>query len=1043
MSKKILSIFLAVVFIFSAGVVPGGEVAVTAVKAAAADADEGEWVGAWGTGMTNISIADYDEIKIAVKDCSVREIITPTVSGDKIRLKFSNKFGNKDLVINRAKVAYSASNNGPTIDRKSSVEVTFGGSNRNFVIPAGEERYSDPIPFKVTAYEDIAVSLYAASNAFQDITTVGLSGGTSYISSGNTTADEMPYSSIQDIFSCFKLGIKLDGISINAMPVLSCVDVLTTGADPYSVVVIGDSTVANDLPEYIARCIGAEGYSQIGVVGKGIIGNSLLSDGQGLIGNIYGPAVLNRMDDDVLGISGVKYAILKIGGNDIIHPESASIAEYGHYSQPTADELIEGYKEFIERCHDAGVKVVAMSITQWKGTTRNYFGNDEYHFTDADWQIALDVNDWMAKTDLLDGFVDVTEISADPQDYKSFRPNYSNDKIHPNDTLQQIWAKEFPLIYLGIRPAPTKIVISKSSLALSSGQTAKLSATVYPKNTVNSSVAWSSSDKSVATVSKDGVVTAVGNGKAKIYCSAVNGIKDYCSVNVSTLSTDVILNTKTLNMYKSQTKTLTATVLPDDTTDKSLSWKSSDTSVAKVSSSGKVTAVGTGTATITCKTKDTGAFMTCKVNVTKKVYVKSVSLDESEKAIFKNKTFQLTATVVPTNASDKAVTWKSTDTSVATVSSKGVVTGKKNGTATIIATTRDGKYSATCVIKVKTRATGVTLNKTKTSLYVGEKYTLKPTVKPSSASNKNVTWKSSDKSVATVSSKGVVTAKGTGTATITATTQSGSFKASCKVYVDEFVKVEKVVLSKSSKTLNVSDTYTLKATVVPADASNKSVTWKSSNSKVAKVSSKGVVTAVGKGTAKITVTTKDGKRKDVCTVKVKYTPVKSLKLSKSSLTLDAGTSKKLSYTISPSNASNKNVTWSSSNKKVAKVSSSGKVTAVSAGTATITCKTKDGGIKKTCKVTVKRVLDPNQPVLGIRMNQSAIRINAGMTYRLTASIIPANAGNQYVIWTSNNPDVATVNGKGIVTAKKAGTAVIYVTTLDGGWKSSCSVNVIK
>ncbi len=1025
MKKRIISLLMAVLMAFSALFVGGNIIVYTSPEAAAEET--GEWISAWGTGLTDISLADYDNIGVIVGKVSARVVLTPTASGSKLRLKLSNKYGTNDLKINRVTVAKSTGKS--TIDTKTSTRVYYNGKNTNFVIPAGKEIYTDPIDFPVTAHEDIAVSFYVAD--YQEITSVGLSGAKTYLSFGNnTTASNADFN--------FGLSYK----SISAVPILANIDVYSEEPDPYSIVIIGDSTVSNKVPLYLARRIAGENCTNVGVVGKGIFGNSLTSDGQGVVGNIYGPSILKRMQKDVIEQAGVKYAILKIGANDITHPESASIQDYGHYIQPTADEMIAAFEEFIDTCHNNNIKVIACSITQWKGTTRNYFGTDEYHWTEEDWQIACDVNDWLASTNKLDGFIDLNEISADPDDPASFRADYSEDYIHPNDTLQQVWADAIPMKMIGMKTMPKSVKLDKTSITLGVGKTTQIQETVMPKNTDRPAVKWTSSDPSVAKVNGNGVVTGVSNGTAKITCTTVNNISATCKVRVCTYSTSVTLNKTSANMYTTQKLTLKPTVSPQTTTDKSVKWSSSNNSVATVSESGVVTAVGKGTATITCKTADSGKTATCKVTVTKKIDVKSLSLNKSSKTVYKGKTYQLKATIEPSNASIKTVTWKSTDTSVATVTSSGLVTAKGNGTAKIICTSNDGKYTATCKITVKTKVTGVSLDRSKLNLYIGATKQLTATVAPKGASNKSITWKSSDKSVASVDANGKITAKSVGTAVISCTTADGSYKAACTVTVSKYVKAKSVKLNKASKTLYVTDTYTLKPTVSPSNASNKGVTWKSSNKNVVTVNSSGKVTAVGKGTATVTCTTKDGGYKATCKITVKKISVTGVKLSPKNVTLEIGESERVFADIVPENASNQNVTWKSSNKAVAKVSSTGKITAVGAGTATITCTTVDGGYKKTCKVTVKDVkADPNQKVLGVKLNATNLALKLGGTYQLTAKVVPENAANKSVKWVSSDTAIVTVSSTGKITAKGKGTAIVSAVTLDGGWKSSCTITV--
>ena len=345
-----------------------------------------------------------------------------------------------------------------------------------------------------------------------------------------------------------------------------------------------------------------------------------------------------------------------------------------------------------------------------------------------------------------------------------------------------------------------------------------------------------------------------------------------------------------------------------------------------------------------------------------------------------------------------------------------------------------GNYSFTLTAEVP--VTGVKLNKTSRTIAVGKTAALTATVSPSNASNKNVTWKSSNTSVATVNSKGVVTGKKAGTATITVTTKDGNKTATCKVTVK--VPVSGVKLNKTRQTIAVGKTAALTATVSPSNASNKNVTWKSSNTSVATVSSKGVVTGKKAGTATITVTTKDGSKTATCKITVKM-PVTGVKLNKKSQTIAVGKTAALKATVSPSNAISKEVTWKSSNTSVATVNSKGVVTGKKAGTATITVTTKSGGKKATFKVTVR------VPVTGIKLNKNTVVLANGESVTLKATVSPANASNKKVRWYSSNPDLATVNSRGKVTAKPNADGIVYILgeTVDGEFWDECEIDIRK
>ena len=326
--------------------------------------------------------------------------------------------------------------------------------------------------------------------------------------------------------------------------------------------------------------------------------------------------------------------------------------------------------------------------------------------------------------------------------------------------------------------------------------------------------------------------------------------------------TGITLNKNTLSLLIGSTETLSATIAPDNADDKSVSWSSSNSSIASVDANGKVTAKAVGTATITVTTTDGGKTASCSVSVSP-IAVTGITLNKTTLSLTKGSNETLTATVSPSNATNPAVTWTSSNTSVATVSN-GTVTAVGKGTATI--TAKAGDKTETCSVTVTVPVSGVSLDKTSVTLTKGSTQTLVATVTPSDASNTNVSWKSSNTSVATVDANGKITAVAKGSATITVTTADGSKTANCTVSV--IVPVTGVSLDKTTMTLSgVNSTGTLTATITPSDASNTNVTWSSSNTSVATVSN-GTVTAKGAGTATITVTTADGGKKATCVVMV-------------------------------------------------------------------------------------------------------------------------------------------------------------------------------
>lgn len=254
--------------------------------------------------------------------------------------------------------------------------------------------------------------------------------------------------------------------------------------------------------------------------------------------------------------------------------------------------------------------------------------------------------------------------------------------------------------------------------------------------------------------------------------------------------------------------------------------------------------------------------------------VTGVTLDKKNVTIEAGKTLKLKATVKPDNATDKSVKWSSSNKNVATVSGKGVVKALAPGKVTITCKTNDQGKKATCTVTVEREPVervpmeDVWIQPEATVLK-GKTITLMPVFIPENATDKRVMWSSDNKKVVTVDKNGNVTGKKPGSAFITVRTKDGYFVNRCEVTVIKPVKVKKVKLNNKTKTIGVNETFKLKAKIIPEDATEKGVTWKSSDKNVATVTKKGKVKGVSPGKATITVTTKDGKKKAKCTVIVK------------------------------------------------------------------------------------------------------------------------------------------------------------------------------
>lgn len=582
-----------------------------------------------------------------------------------------------------------------------------------------------------------------------------------------------------------------------------------------------------------------------------------------------------------------------------------------------------------------------------------------------------------------------------------------------------------------------KIELDKSELSLKKGESASLKATIFPENASDKSLKWGSSDVSVATVDAYGNVKAEGNGEATVFVSSSDGgFTAYCNVKVGTSVTGISLDPREFTLETiGSSFTIKPVISPEDASDLGVVWESADTKVVSVASDGTVTAIGPGTTTVTATTNDGSFTSNCVVSV--KSPAQHVSLDKTSLKLLEGESGKLTATVYPLNSTQKTLTWVSDHPDVASVDNEGNVTARKAGTATVTVKVAE-KVTAVCKVTVISRVTGISMSETTVELKPGEKHQLEATVLPQNASNAEVTWYSDKESVAIVSQSGLVSAVSTGEATIHVVTSDGGKMATCLVKVGTPVKG--ITLSISSKTLYVGDpSLDISATLTPANATDKSLEWSSSDPEVASIAPGAALHAVIKplkpGKTTITATTKDGGFTASCEVTVKR-HVSGVSLNKASLTLYVGETESLAATVAPEDASDKTVAWSSDNSAVASVSN-GKVTANKPGTAVIKVVTNDLSKEAACTVTVKRHAE------SVELSQKEIKLYLGENRSLTATVLPSDASDKNVTWSSSNPNVATVSTAGNVVSKSVGTTVITVKTADGGHQASCHVTVLE
>lgn len=358
------------------------------------------------------------------------------------------------------------------------------------------------------------------------------------------------------------------------------------------------------------------------------------------------------------------------------------------------------------------------------------------------------------------------------------------------------------------------------------------------------------------------------------------------------------------------------------------------------------------------------------------------------------------------------------------------LTGKSAGTSTITISLLDENdrviYSKSLPVTVNPlRVSGVSLNQSSLSMTVGQSQLLSATVSPSNATNRAITWSSSNSNVASVSG-GAVTARNPGTATITATADGKS--ASCQVTV-KGIEVSHVTIDRASAELRIGDTIQLNASVYPSNAADRSVSWSSNNSAIAAVSSTGLVTAKSEGLVRIWA--RAGGKEEYCSILVVPREVEGLTLSASELELSPGENHMLEASVYPEDAGNSTVAWSSSAPETVRVEN-GWLTALKPGKAVITARA--GAFSKTCTVTVSEA-----EAESLRISESFLEIAPGETKYLSVEILPESSANRSVSWSSSDREIAVVEN-GQITGVSPG--FVKITAACGRLEAACYVRVL-
>lgn len=591
-----------------------------------------------------------------------------------------------------------------------------------------------------------------------------------------------------------------------------------------------------------------------------------------------------------------------------------------------------------------------------------------------------------------------------------------------------------------ITERPTSIELSDTSVVVAMSQK-QYQLTGYVHSATDGceqSIIWTSLNTNVVTVDPNtGLVTLVAPGSTEICAtSAVDpSVTAYCHFEVAQDVYGIILDKTSLTFNVGDTYRLTATVNPANAYDKTMKWTSSNPAVVEVENTtayeNLLTAKSSGSATIFAETNDGGFIAYCNVKVLQPVT--GITLSNTEITVRKGTEFYLNAVCAPDTADDKTIVWSTSDAQVATVSSDGKVITVGVGQCIITATNPASKQEASCTVVVLEPLTGLTLNTYYQNMVKGTRFVLVPNVEPATASNKNVTFWSSDSDIATVDEKGVITAVKGGVCEIVVTTEEGSFTQKCVIAVKEYV--DTITLSDKSRYLNYGASYTISATVGPESASDKGIIWSSSNESILKVNQYGTISGVGYGTAIVTATAADGSGVSASCIVQVVKPVTNIKLSESKITLYVGDVFHLVSTVEPADASVKKLAWTSSDTSVAKVYDDGDVEAVGVGRCKVYATSTDGNnVVAECTIIVKQIVSASS----VTINSHEILMLTGKMRTLTARLYPTNS-TETVHWVSSDTSVVVVDSNGQITTVGPGSCQVTAYTSYGTVQDTCTV----
>jgi lysophospholipase L1-like esterase len=410
----------------------GSSLAIAACLAVAGPAlsqDGGDWIGVWSASPQPDWGPDFFApvgIPRSLRDQTIRQVARVSLGGEQVRIEVSNEYGDLPMVVGAATVGMAGAEGAA----EGIKPMSFGGEP-SATIPAGAKVWSDPVELPVEALDSLAVSLYLPEVT---PTTTWHNDGrqTAWIGAGDQTGAASVTADLTTNSRIFLSGILVD-------------------ADPgdRAVVLFGDSITDGDSstpnennrwPDILAERIVAAG-ADVAVLNEGISGARVLSDRMGT-------NALARFDEDVLTHPHADTVVVMMGINDIGWPDSVLVPE--GEPAPSAEDIIAGYKQLIERAHAHGFKIIGATLTPFEDTFQG--GPLEGYYNPEKEAKRQAVNDWIRNGGGFDAVIDFDEVAADPANPKHIKAEFdSGDHLHPNDAGYEAMANAVDLTLLGIQ----------------------------------------------------------------------------------------------------------------------------------------------------------------------------------------------------------------------------------------------------------------------------------------------------------------------------------------------------------------------------------------------------------------------------------------------------------------------------------------------------------------------------------------------------------------------------------------------------------------